>query len=101
MNQKQAYDKYVEEAFQLVKDKILYSANMGMTSTLITVDDFSVNGTSKLKVLFMSNTERFINDLADHLEIDKDLIKRVYTPNHHSDNQITGIFINWGEADVE
>lgn len=101
MNQKQAYDKYVEEVFQVVEEKMIFSSKIGMTSALITVDDFIEHRSSKLKVLFKSNTERFINDLAEYLEIDKDLIKRVYAPNHHTDNQITGMFINWGESDVK
>lgn len=96
-NQKEAYSNNVEKAFDVVEQKIITSSKEGASSTLIAFDDFLSVDVS-LKYIITHNSNRFIDDLAEHLEIDKELIKRVHSPN---DNLITAIYINWGESDVE
>lgn len=103
-NQKEAYSNNVEKAFDLVEQKIITSSKEGASSTLIAFDDLLSVDVS-LKYIITHNSNRFIDDLANHLEIGKDfgkdLIKRVYSPKSPNDNLITGIYINWSESDVE
>jgi len=99
-NQKEAYSNNVEKAFDLVEQKIITSSKEGASSTLIAFDDLLSVDVS-LKYIITHNSNRFIDDLAEHLEIDKELIKRVHSPTSPNDNLITGIYINWGEADVK
>ncbi|MBC9873668.1 hypothetical protein [Macrococcoides bohemicum] len=94
-----AYENYIEKVFEAIERKILWDATYGMTSSLITEDTFYQDG-RELKVLFSNNTERLINDLAEHLEIDKDLIKRVYNARTDGEARVNAIHINWGEADA-
>lgn len=95
----EAYENYIEKVFAAIENKILWDAKHGMTSSLITEDAF-YNDEIELKVLFTSNTERLINDLAEHLEIDKDLINRVYSGKVDGQARVNAIHINWGEADA-
>ncbi|MCH4983954.1 hypothetical protein AB4G91_01410 [Macrococcoides goetzii] len=97
--QKEAYESHVEKAFEVVGNRILLDAQYGMTSTFITEDIFFEYG-REAQILFSNNTERFINDLAEHLEIDKDLIKRVYNARTDGEARVNAIHINWGEADA-
>lgn len=99
-NQKEAYSNNVEKAFDLVEQKIITSSKEGTSSTLIAFDDLLSVDVS-LKYIITHNSNRFIDDLAEHLEIDKELIKRVYSPKSPNNNLITGIYISWGEADVK
>lgn len=99
-NQKEAYSNNVEKAFDVVEQKIITSSKEGASSTLIAFDDLLSVDVS-LKYIITHNSNRFIDDLAEHLEIDKELIKRVHSPKLPNDNLITGIYINWGEADVK
>jgi len=99
-NQKEAYSNNVEKAFDVVEQKIITSSKEGASSTLIAFDDLLSVDVS-LKYIITHNSNRFIDDLAEHLEIDKELIKRVHSPKSPNDNLITGIYINWGEADVK
>lgn len=100
-NKKEAYSNNVEKAFDLVERKIITSSKEGLTSTLFAFDDLLSIGDTSLKYIIMHNSNRFIDDLAEHLEIDKELIKRVHSPKSPNHNFITGIYINWGEADVK
>lgn len=95
----EAYENHIEKAFETVENRILYDAKYGMTSSFITEEYFFENS-REAQVLFSNNTERFINDLAEHLDIDKDLIKRVYTGKGNGEARINAIHINWGEADA-
>ncbi|PKE22498.1 hypothetical protein [Macrococcoides caseolyticum] len=99
-NQKEAYSNNVEKAFDVVEQKIITSSKEGASSTLIAFDDLLSVDVS-LKYIITHNSNRFIDDLADHLEIGKDLIKRVYSPKSPNNNLITGIYISWGESDVK
>lgn len=95
----EAYENHIEKAFEVVENKILYDAKYGMTSSFITEQYFFENG-REVQVLFSNNPERFIKDLAEHLDIDEDLIKRVYTDKTDGEARINAIHINWGEADA-
>ena len=77
-NQKEAYSNNVEKAFDLVEQKIITSSKEGLTSTLFAFDDLLSISDIGLKYIIMHNSNRFIDDLAEHLEIDKELIKRVH-----------------------
>ena len=100
-NQKEAYNRNIEKVFDIVEIKIISSSKKGMRSTLFTFEDLPTIADYDLRYMLMHNSERFIDDLADHLEIDKSLIKRVHSPKSPNDNLITGIYINWGETNAE
>ncbi len=98
-NQNKAYENHIEKALEVIGNRIILDSQYGMTSSFIT-EDYLYGYGRELQLTFSNNTERFINDLADYLEIDKVLINRVYTGKTEGEARVNAIHINWGEADA-
>lgn len=96
--QKEAYNRYIEVLFQIVEEKIILCSKRGMTTTLITEHDFWIADARYLKSVYANNIDRFAAELAEHLEINEDLINKVYSRKLTQESKVIGIYINWGEA---
>ncbi|MDJ1108576.1 hypothetical protein QNJ28_00555 [Macrococcus caseolyticus] len=96
--QKEAYNRHIEELFQIVEEKIILCSKRGMKTTLITEHDFCNADATYLRSVYANNIDRFATELAEHLEINEDLIKKVYSRRVTKERKVIGIYINWGEA---